>query len=61
MPLWPPGRTDYPNQINNVLCFPFIFRGALDVGATQVNEEMKKAAVIALASIAEHPSVRHRA
>ncbi len=47
------GRTDYPNQINNVLCFPFIFRGALDVGATQVNEEMKRAAVIALASIAE--------
>jgi malate dehydrogenase (oxaloacetate-decarboxylating)(NADP+) len=47
------GRTDYPNQINNVLCFPFIFRGALDVGATQVNEEMKKAAVVALAAIAE--------
>jgi len=47
------GRTDYPNQINNVLCFPFIFRGALDVGATQVNEEMKAAAVVALASIAE--------
>ncbi|MCB1511622.1 MAG: NADP-dependent malic enzyme, partial [Hyphomicrobiaceae bacterium] len=47
------GRTDYPNQINNVLCFPFIFRGALDVGATQVNEEMKTAAVVALASIAE--------
>ena len=47
------GRTDYPNQINNVLCFPFIFRGALDVGARQVNEEMKHAAVVALASIAE--------
>jgi malate dehydrogenase (oxaloacetate-decarboxylating)(NADP+) len=47
------GRTDYANQINNVLCFPFIFRGALDVGATTINEEMKKAAVIALASIAE--------
>ncbi|HFB2048399.1 MAG TPA: NADP-dependent malic enzyme [Hyphomicrobiaceae bacterium MAG_BT-2024] len=47
------GRTDYPNQINNVLCFPFIFRGALDVGATQVNEEMKRAAVVALAGIAE--------
>ncbi|MEM7748473.1 MAG: NADP-dependent malic enzyme [Pseudomonadota bacterium] len=47
------GRTDYPNQINNVLCFPFIFRGALDVGARQVNEEMKRAAVVALASIAE--------
>ena len=48
------GRTDFPNQINNVLCFPFIFRGALDVGATQVNEEMKQAAVLALASIAEN-------
>ena len=47
------GRTDYPNQINNVLCFPFIFRGALDVGATTINEEMKKAASIALASIAQ--------
>ncbi len=47
------GRTDYPNQINNVLCFPFIFRGALDVGATTINEAMKKAAVVALASIAE--------
>ena len=47
------GRTDYPNQINNVLCFPFIFRGALDVGATHINEEMKRAAVVALASIAE--------
>ena len=47
------GRTDYPNQINNVLCFPFIFRGALDVGATTINEDMKKAAVIALAGIAE--------
>lgn len=47
------GRTDYPNQVNNVLCFPFIFRGALDVGATTINEEMKKAAVTALASLAE--------
>jgi malate dehydrogenase (oxaloacetate-decarboxylating)(NADP+) len=47
------GRTDYPNQINNVLCFPFVFRGALDVGATTINEEMKKAAVVSLASIAE--------
>ena len=47
------GRSDYPNQINNVLCFPFIFRGALDVGATEINEDMKKAAAIALASIAE--------
>lgn len=47
------GRTDYPNQVNNVLCFPFVFRGALDVGATTINEEMKKAAVVALAGIAE--------
>ena len=47
------GRSDYPNQINNVLCFPFLFRGALDVGATTINEEMKKAAVEALAGIAE--------
>ncbi|MFV0298608.1 MAG: NADP-dependent malic enzyme [Hyphomicrobiaceae bacterium] len=48
------GRSDYPNQINNVLCFPFIFRGALDVGATTINEEMKKAAITALAGIAEN-------
>ena len=47
------GRTDFPNQINNVLCFPFVFRGALDVGATTINEDMKRAAVVALASIAE--------
>jgi malate dehydrogenase (oxaloacetate-decarboxylating)(NADP+) len=47
------GRTDYPNQINNVLCFPFIFRGALDAGATSITEEMKAAAVTALAGIAE--------
>ena len=39
------GRSDYPNQVNNVLCFPYIFRGALDVGAATINEEMKKAAV----------------
>lgn len=45
------GRSDYPNQVNNVLCFPFIFRGALDVGATTINEEMKIACVKALASI----------
>jgi len=48
------GRSDYPNQINNVLCFPFIFRGALDAGATTINEHMKAAAVTALASIAEN-------
>ena len=46
------GRSDYPNQVNNVLCFPFIFRGALDVGATTVNEAMKLAAVRALADLA---------
>ncbi|UEM07767.1 NADP-dependent malic enzyme (plasmid) [Skermanella rosea] len=47
------GRSDYPNQVNNVLCFPFIFRGALDVGATTINEEMKLAATQAIAAIAE--------
>ena len=47
------GRSDNPNQVNNVLGFPFIFRGALDVRATTINEEMKKAAVIALASLAK--------
>lgn len=46
------GRSDYPNQVNNVLCFPFIFRGALDVGATTINEEMKLAAVRAIAKLA---------
>ncbi|GGD32198.1 malic enzyme [Franconibacter daqui] len=45
------GRSDYPNQVNNVLCFPFIFRGALDVGATAINEEMKLAAVHAIAEL----------
>jgi malate dehydrogenase (oxaloacetate-decarboxylating)(NADP+) len=46
------GRSDYPNQVNNVLCFPFIFRGALDAGATTINEEMKVAAVKAIAELA---------
>ncbi|WGL97137.1 NADP-dependent malic enzyme [Arsenophonus sp. aPb] len=46
------GRSDYPNQVNNVLCFPFIFRGALDVGATTINEEMKLACVQAIADLA---------
>jgi malate dehydrogenase (oxaloacetate-decarboxylating)(NADP+) len=46
------GRSDYPNQVNNVLCFPFLFRGALDVGATAINEEMKGAAVRAIAELA---------
>jgi len=51
------GRSDYPNQVNNVLCFPYIFRGALDVGATGINEEMKLAAVEAIAALArEAPS-----
>jgi malate dehydrogenase (oxaloacetate-decarboxylating)(NADP+) len=47
------GRSDYPNQVNNVLCFPFIFRGALDVGATTINEPMKLAAVYAIAELAQ--------
>ena len=50
------GRTDYPNQVNNVLCFPFIFRGALDIGATAINEEMKIAAVEAIADLAMQES-----
>jgi len=47
------GRSDYPNQVNNVLCFPFIFRGALDVGATTITEQMKLAAVRAIAELAQ--------
>jgi malate dehydrogenase (oxaloacetate-decarboxylating)(NADP+) len=47
------GRSDYPNQVNNVLCFPFIFRGALDVGATTINDEMKLACVNALSSLVQ--------
>jgi malate dehydrogenase (oxaloacetate-decarboxylating)(NADP+) len=47
------GRSDYPNQVNNVLCFPFIFRGALDVGATRITDEMKLACVKAIAELAE--------
>ncbi|MBE1292828.1 MAG: NADP-dependent malic enzyme [Shimia sp.] len=46
------GRSDYPNQVNNVLCFPFIFRGALDAGATEINDAMKLACVEAIASLA---------
>jgi malate dehydrogenase (oxaloacetate-decarboxylating)(NADP+) len=49
------GRSDYPNQVNNVLGFPFIFRGALDVRATSINEEMKLAAVKAIAALAHEP------
>ena len=51
------GRSDYPNQVNNVLCFPFIFRGALDVGATAINEEMKLAASYAIAKLAHDPGL----
>ncbi|TKR54465.1 NADP-dependent malic enzyme [Allopusillimonas ginsengisoli] len=47
------GRSDYPNQVNNVLCFPYLFRGALDVGATTITREMEKAAVYAIAGLAE--------
>ena len=50
------GRSDYPNQVNNVLCFPFLFRGALDVGATIINDEMKMACVNALSKLAEAES-----
>ncbi|WP_418357962.1 malic enzyme-like NAD(P)-binding protein [Shewanella basaltis] len=49
------GRSDYPNQVNNVLCFPFIFRGALDVRASVINDEMKLAAVYAIANLAKEP------
>jgi len=48
------GRSDYPNQINNVCAFPYIFRGALDVQATAINEEMKQAATKAIATIARN-------
>ncbi|PZU59534.1 MAG: NADP-dependent malic enzyme [Sphingobium sp.] len=56
------GRSDFPNQVNNVLCFPYIFRGALDVGATEINEAMKVAAaegIAALARLPAHESVAH--
>lgn len=49
------GRSDYPNQVNNVLCFPFIFRGALDVGATQINKKMQLACVHAIANLVIRP------
>ncbi|ELR63957.1 NADP-dependent malic enzyme [Photobacterium marinum] len=49
------GRSDYPNQVNNVICFPFIFRGALDVRASQINDEMKLAAVNAIRELAKEP------
>jgi malate dehydrogenase (oxaloacetate-decarboxylating)(NADP+) len=47
------GRSDYPNQVNNVLCFPYIFRGALDCGATKITEEMKIACVREIADLAK--------
>jgi len=47
------GRTDYPNQVNNVLCFPYIFRGALDCGATTITDAMEVAAVYAIAELAQ--------
>ena len=50
------GRSDFPNQVNNVLCFPYLFRGALDVGATTINEAMKMAAVYAIADLAKSPA-----
>ena len=55
------GRSDFPNQVNNVLCFPYIFRGALDVGATTINEAMKLAAVHAIAALARRPPTSRRA
>ncbi len=50
------GRSDYPNQVNNVLCFPFIFRGALDVGATEINDDMKLACIEGIAALARATS-----
>src|SRR5690606_41541839 len=49
-------RSDYPDQVNSVLCFPYIFRGALDVGATEINEAMKLACVHAIADLARQES-----
>ena len=53
------GRSDYPNQVNNVLCFPFIFRGALDVRARTINDAMKVAAVHAIRALAKEPVPEH--
>ena len=49
------GRSDYPNQVNNVMCFPFLFRGTLDVRSRTINFEMKMAASLALAELARQP------
>jgi malate dehydrogenase (oxaloacetate-decarboxylating)(NADP+) len=46
------GRSDYPNQVNNVMCFPFLFRGTLDTRASEINEDMKMAAAMALSELA---------
>ena len=54
------GRSDYPNQVNNVLCFPFIFRGALDCGATEINEAMKRACAEAIAAHGPGRGLRRR-
>src|SRR3546814_10696953 len=54
------GRTDYPNQVNNVLCFPFIFRGALDVGATTIKRSMEIAVVNAIAELARQEQSEDR-
>ena len=59
-PSSPPAAPTIPNQVNNVLCFPYIFRGALDVGATTINDEMKIACVRALAELAASRAVRGR-
>ena len=55
------GRSDYPNQVNNVLCFPFIFRGALDVGATTINRAMQAACVDAIAELVKRPAAHEEA
>jgi malic enzyme len=52
------GRSDYPNQVNNALCFPYLFRGALDVRATTINEAMQLAAVYAIKELAKEPVPR---
>jgi malate dehydrogenase (oxaloacetate-decarboxylating)(NADP+) len=54
------GRSDYPNQVNNVLCFPFIFRGALDVGATEINDAMQLACIDGIAALPGRPPVPRR-
>ena len=55
------GRSDFPNQVNNVLCFPFIFRGALDVGATDINDEMQLACIDGIAALARATTIAEAA